>query len=75
MSRRPSSPQLAASRIAATVLLAASASCAVSQQQEVELGNSYATQIDTQLPMIRDARVVAYVTSLGNSLAAVTDTR
>lgn len=53
----------------------AGASCAISQQQEVELGAGYATQIDTQLPMIRDAQVVNYVTALGNSLAKVTDTR
>lgn len=54
---------------------AAAAACAISQQQEVQLGADYATQIDTQLPIIRDARVASYVTSLGNSLAAATDTR
>ncbi len=49
--------------------------CAINTQQEVQMGAQYATQIDTQLPIVRDAQVVAYVTSLGNSLAAVTDTR
>jgi predicted Zn-dependent protease len=61
-----------------TALLAVSVaglSCAISQQQEVELGANYATQIDTQLPLIRDSRVNTYVSALGNQLAAVTDSR
>jgi predicted Zn-dependent protease len=69
-------PTPRAVRIAALLGLAVSSlSCAISQQQEVELGATYATQIDTQLPLIRDSRVVAYITALGNQLAAVTDTR
>lgn len=65
-----------AARLTALIGLAiTSLSCAISQQQEVELGASYATQIDSQLPLIRDARVNAYITALGNQLAAVTDTR
>lgn len=51
------------------------AACAISQQQEVQLGNEYAMQIDTQLPIVRDAQVNAYITALGNALAAVSDTR
>jgi predicted Zn-dependent protease len=57
------------------VLALTTASCAVSTQQEVQMGAGYATQIDTQLPIIRDPLVVNYVNALGNSLAAVTDTR
>ncbi len=53
----------------------AAAACAISTQQEVQLGATYATQIDTQLPMIRDAQAESYLTALGNQLAAVTDTR
>ncbi|MEO8634033.1 MAG: M48 family metallopeptidase [Gemmatimonadales bacterium] len=49
--------------------------CAVSQQQEVELGANTAAQVSTELPMVRDASVVSYVTSLGNKLASVTDDR
>lgn len=56
-------------------MVAASASCAISTQSEVDLGNTYAAQIDTQLPIIRDAQVVRYMTALGNELAAVADTR
>ncbi len=51
------------------------ASCGVSQQQEVELGASTAAQVSAQLPLIRDATVVNYITSLGNQLASVTDDR
>jgi predicted Zn-dependent protease len=50
-------------------------SCAISQQQEVELGANTAAQISTELPLIRDAAVVNYITALGNQLAGVTDTR
>jgi predicted Zn-dependent protease len=64
-------PALAALAVSA---LAASA-CAISQQQEVQMGAQYATQIDTQLPIVRDAQVVNYITALGASLARVADTR
>ena len=50
-------------------------SCAISQQQEVELGANTAAQISTELPLIRDAAVVNYITALGNQLAGVTDQR
>lgn len=66
----------AARRLVLVVLATATtAACAISTQQEVQLGASYATQIDTQLPMIRDPQIVSYVTALGDKLAAVTDTR
>ena len=52
-----------------------SMSCAVSQQQEVQLGTEYAGQLESQLPLVRDRQVVRYITNLGNSLARVTDTR
>ena len=75
MSNR-SVPSVRIARAAAAAALAvAVTSCAISQQQEVQMGGAYATQIDTQLPMVRDAQVVNYVTALGKSLAAVTDTR
>ena len=65
----------ALSRLAPFALSLAVAACAVSTQQEVQMGANYATQIDTQLPIIRDGQVNSYINSLGNSLAAVTDTR
>jgi predicted Zn-dependent protease len=51
------------------------ASCAVSQQQEVELGASTAQQVSAQLPLIKDAAVVNYITTLGTQLAQATDKR
>ena len=51
------------------------AACAVSQQQEVELGANSAAQVSAELPLIHDAAVVSYVTELGNKLAKVTDDR
>jgi len=63
-------------RGAAVVALAlATVSCAISQRQEVQLRADHAMQIDTQLPVVRDAQVMNYVTALGKSLAGVTDTR
>ena len=66
-----------AARRAVPVWLAAllALSCAISQQQEVELGANTAAQISTELPLIRDAAVVNYITALGNQLAGVTDQR
>ena len=60
---------------AIVAVVTASSSCAISTQNEVDLGNTYAAQIDTQLPIIRDAQVVNYVTALGNELARVADNR
>jgi len=65
----------AARRLPACLGLAFLAACAVSQQQEVELGAGAAAQIDTMLPLIHDAAVVSYISSLGNQLARATDTR
>ena len=71
-----SAPGVRAAHLAAVFSLAlALSACAISQQQEVAMGQQYATQIDTQLPLIRDPQVVNYVNALGRELAAVTDTR
>ena len=59
--------------IAVVALVAAA--CAVSQQQEVQLGADYSAQIEKELPIIRDGQVNSYIASLGNSLARVADTR
>ena len=49
--------------------------CAMSQQQEVELGASSAQQVSAQLPLVRDAAVMEYIGTLGRRLANATDTR
>lgn len=51
------------------------ASCAISQQEEVALGADVAGQVAAQLPLIRDAAIVNYITTLGNQLARISDTR
>jgi beta-barrel assembly-enhancing protease len=61
--------------IPAPLAAALLASCAISQQQEVELGATTAAQVAAQLALVRDAAVVNYVTTLGNQLAQATDTR
>jgi predicted Zn-dependent protease len=55
--------------------LAVLVSCAISQQQEVEMGATTAAQVTAELPLIRDAAVVNYITTLGNQLAHATDLR
>ncbi len=59
----------------AFIVLPVLSACAISQQQEIQLGARYAAQIDTQLPIIRDADVANAIGTLGRSLAAVTDAR
>ena len=44
----------------------------VSQQQEVQMGQGYAQQINQQLPLVQDAEVNRYINGLGDSLARVT---
>ena len=61
--------------LAAAALVWAGAACAVSQQQEVQLGAETAAQVEQQLPLVRDGQVNSYITSLGRSLARVADTR
>lgn len=64
-----------AARAAILMPLLALAACAVSTQQEVEMGASYATQIAKELPLVQDPEVNRYVTILGDSLARVADQR
>lgn len=51
------------------------AACAVSTQQEVELGTNYSAQINRQLPLVTDPEVVRYINLLGDSIASLSDTR
>jgi len=51
------------------------AACAISQQEEVALGADVAGQVAAELPLIRDGAVVSYLTTLGNQIARVADTR
>ena len=49
--------------------------CAVSTQQEVEMGTQYAQQINAQLPIVRDPEINRYINVLGNSIAQRADQR
>ena len=46
------------------------AGCAVSTQQEVQLGAQQASQVNQQLPIVTDASLNSYINSLGQRLAA-----
>ena len=46
--------------------------CSVSQQQEVQLGQQESAQIQQQLPLVQDAVISQYVSSLGNQIASHT---
>ena len=61
-----------ATRLLAPLWLGA---CAISQQQEVELGASSAAQASKELPLVHDPAVTRYITALGRQLAEATDTR
>src|SRR3954468_23023601 len=55
--------------IAAAALLAG---CGVSTQQEVQMGQEEAQQVNAQLPMVQDATIQSYVNSLGQRIARTT---
>ncbi|HJQ19028.1 MAG TPA: M48 family metallopeptidase [Gemmatimonadaceae bacterium] len=60
----------------AGVLLAASVSaCGISTQQEIQMGQEYAAQINAQLPIVQDAEINRYVNVLGDSIAKLADDR
>ncbi|HEX7979845.1 MAG TPA: M48 family metallopeptidase [Gemmatimonadaceae bacterium] len=58
----------------AVVAAAAAVGCssAVSQQQEVQIGQQTAAEVNAQLPMLRDPQIDSYVNSLGRSIASRT---
>jgi len=54
---------------------ATTAGCAISTQQEVQMGTEYAQQINAQLPIVKDPEVVRYINVLGDSIAKLADSR
>ncbi len=63
-------------RILIGLAFAATASgCAISTQQEVQMGTDYAQQINNELPLVRDPEVVRYINVLGDSIARLADDR
>lgn len=57
------------------LLATAATACGVSTQQEVQLGNEYAQQIEAQLPIVGDPEINRYINVLGDSIAGVADDR
>ena len=51
------------------LLLLGAASCAVSDDDERQLGAEYSRQINAQLPLVTDPRVTGYVSALGRDIA------
>lgn len=49
--------------------------CAITTQREVEMGDSFAEQVNRQLPLVRELEIVRYVNVLGDSLARIADDR
>lgn len=49
-----------------------SAGCAISQQQEIQVGAEQSQQINSQLPIVQDRAINTYLNILGDSLAKVT---
>jgi beta-barrel assembly-enhancing protease len=54
---------------------ATTAGCAISTQQEVQMGTEYSQQINAQLPIVKDPEVVRYINVLGDSIARLADSR
>jgi predicted Zn-dependent protease len=63
---------LLASRLIALALCVAGIACTVSDEQEVAIGERDAAEINTQLPLLDDARITGYVQQLGQTIAAKT---
>lgn len=49
--------------------------CALSQRDEVRVGDFYSRELDIQLPLVRDAELNRYLATLGDSIARVVDRR
>ncbi|HEV2644438.1 MAG TPA: M48 family metallopeptidase [Candidatus Elarobacter sp.] len=59
-------------RIAILTAAALLGGCAVSQQQEVQMGQQYSAEISQQLPLINDPVANRYINVLGDSIARLT---
>jgi predicted Zn-dependent protease len=53
-------------------LCAAAVGCAVSTQQEVQMGQQYSSQLNADLPIVKDPAIQQYINQLGDSIAKLT---
>ena len=58
--------------IALGALLAVGSACRVSEDAEVKLGQQNSEQVNSQMPMVRDAAVQGYIQDLGLAIARTT---
>jgi beta-barrel assembly-enhancing protease len=58
--------------VAGIAIMCSLVACGVSQQQEVQMGQEYAQQINAQLPIIQDPEVNRYINVLGDSISRLT---
>jgi len=61
--------------MAAMLAFTATACATISTQQEVQMGQQYAAQINQQLPIMDDAEISRYINVLGDSIAGLSDDR
>ena len=59
--------------VAAALALAGAAGCAVSEDEELALGEQTAREVESQLPIVRDPAIAGFVQMLGDSIARLTD--
>jgi predicted Zn-dependent protease len=71
-SHRPAACRARRAHLVCLALAAALSACAVSQQQEVQLGADEAQQISQQVPLINDIASLQYINTLGQSIARTT---
>lgn len=65
----------AGTALALTVATSVTACATISTQQEVQLGQQYAQQVNAQLPIVQDAEANRYINILGDSIAKLSDPR
>lgn len=58
--------------ISSFALILAATACGISTQQEVQMGQQEAAQINQQLPLVRDAEANRYINLLGDQIASKT---
>ena len=58
--------------LASLTLVLTMTACGVSTQQEIEMGQQYAAQINAQLPIVQDPEINRYINVLGDSIARLT---
>ncbi|HET7583576.1 MAG TPA: M48 family metallopeptidase [Gemmatimonadaceae bacterium] len=62
-------------KLLGATLALVTAGCAISTQQEVQMGTDYSQQINAQLPIVDDPEISRYINVLGDSIAKLSDDR